>query len=587
MPPTASIPTPPAAALDVEKVRRDFPILAERSGGHPLIYVDNAATTQKPRQVIDAESRYYGSQNANIHRGVYALSQLATRLYEETRVKAQRFLNAAEPAEIIFTRGTTEAINLVAHSYARAFLKPGDEVLVSALEHHSNIVPWQIACELTGAKLRVIPMNDAGELLMDEYAKLLNPRTKLVAVNHVSNALGTVNPIAEIIAQAHAVGAKVLIDGAQWVAHHATDVRRLDADFYAFSAHKLYGPTGVGVLYGKRVLLDAIPPYQSGGDMIASVTFEKTVYAELPNKFEAGTPNIAGGVALGAAIDYVLSIGFEKIAAHEAELLAYATAEFQKLPGVRIIGTARDKAAVISFVVEDPPLSSLDVGTRLDFEGVAVRTGHHCCQPIMDRFGIPATTRASFGLYNTKHDVDTLVAALRKILDKHREKAGSADLRAQIFVVKYPEAAAPTPAAAAEEIANLFEFLDDWQARYQQIIEFGEKLPPMPAAMKNEATRVHGCQSVVHLSARTKPGTRDTIEFLADSDADIVRGLIAILEKIYSGQRAADVAAFDIEGFLSRLGLDANLSMTRRNGLASMIKRLRAEAAALTAKFSS
>ena len=402
-----------AAPYDVRRLRADFPILAETVHGRPLVYLDNAATTQKPRAVIEAERRFYEQDNANIHRGVHLLSQRATEAYEAARVKIQRFLNARSEKEIIFTRGATEAINLVAATYGRRHVGAGDEIVVSAMEHHSDIVPWQMLCEEKGAVLRVIPMNDAGELLLDEYERLLSPRTRIVAVAYVSNALGTVNPVDRIIALAHAQGVPVLVDAAQAVQHLPVDVQALDCDFLVFSGHKIYGPTGVGVLYGKQALLEAMPPYQGGGDMIRSVTFEKTTFAPLPARFEAGTPNIAGGIALGAAIDYVQSVGLAAIARHEADLLAYATEAVQEVPGLRIIGTAREKASVLSFVLDGA--HPHDIGTILDREGVAIRTGHHCAQPVMQRFGIPATARASFALYNTREEVDALVAGLHKV----------------------------------------------------------------------------------------------------------------------------------------------------------------------------
>lgn len=581
---TTKIPAPhatrAAGAFDPGKVRKDFPILHTQSKGKPLVYLDNAATTQKPRAVIDAITRYYERENANIHRGVYQLSQLATAKYETARRKVAEFVNAASDHEIIFTRGTTESINLVASSWGRAFLKAGDEVIVSALEHHSNIVPWQIACDMAGAKLRVIPMNDAGELQMDEYAQLLSGRTKMVAVNHVSNSLGTINPAREIIRRAHAVGAKVLIDGAQWVAHHPTDVRALDADFYAFSSHKLYGPTGMGVLYGKSQLLNSMPPYQGGGDMIRSVTFEKTEYADLPNKFEAGTPHIAGAVGLAAAIDYVQSVGLEQAGAHEAMLLQRATEQLNEIPGVRLIGTAADKAAVISFVVDHPPISSLDLGLQLDQQGIAVRTGHHCCQPVMDRFGIPGTARASFAMYNTVEEVDAFVGALREIIADAKGKAAAPRTAAPQRVngdIQFPEPQADSPQAAADQLAEDFEFLGDRDARNEYVLELGEKLLPMPQEMKTEATRVHGCMSTVHLFGRRRPGKDDDrLDFLADSDAHIVRGLIGILQKLFAGQRAGDILAFDVEAFFNRIGLDQFVSTQRRNGLAGMVKRIRA-----------
>jgi cysteine desulfurase / selenocysteine lyase len=399
--------------LDVAKIREDFPILKQKVHGKPLVYLDNAATSQKPKPVIEAEMRFYENDNSNIHRGVHELSERATKAYEDTRIKVQRFLNAAESREIIFVRGTTEAINLVAQTYGRKYLAAGDEILITAMEHHSNIVPWQMLSEEKGTRLRVVPINDRGELIMEEFEKLLGPRTKLVSVAHVSNALGTINPVAKIVEMAHRTNVPVLIDGAQAAPHRELDVRELDCDFYAFSGHKVFGPTGIGVLYGKAKLLEAMPPYQGGGDMISSVTFEKTIYNVIPYKFEAGTPNIAGVVGLGAAIDYLNAVGLENIAAYEEDLLEYATAAISKLPGVCIIGTAKEKAGVISFVMEG--IHPHDAGTVLDQEGIAVRTGHHCAQPVMQRFGVSATTRASFAFYNTREEVDALVAGIRKV----------------------------------------------------------------------------------------------------------------------------------------------------------------------------
>jgi cysteine desulfurase/selenocysteine lyase len=400
-------------SFDVERIRKDFPILRTKVHGHSLVYLDNAATSQKPQSVIDALVRYYESGNANIHRGVHYLSQIATEEFEMAREMVRAFVNAAHTSEIIFTRGTTEAINLVAQTYGRQHVGAGDEVLITAMEHHSNIVPWQLLCEEKGAKLRVAPINDAGELLLDEYEKLLGPRTKLVAVGHVSNALGTINPLKRMVAMAHAHGVPVLVDGAQAVPHLAVDVQDLDADFYTFSGHKMYGPTGIGVLYGKHALLDAMPPYQGGGDMISSVTFEKTTYNKLPHKFEAGTPDMAGVAGLKAAIEYMNGIGIAKIAAHEHDLLEYATEVVSALPGVRLIGTAREKASVLSFVLDE--VHPHDIGTILDQQGIAVRTGHHCAQPVMERFHIPATVRASFAVYNTKAEIDALVRGIRKV----------------------------------------------------------------------------------------------------------------------------------------------------------------------------
>lgn len=395
--------------------RADFPILSSRVYDQPLVYLDNAATTQKPLAVIDAEQYYYCHDNANVHRGIHALSQRATDDFEAARAKVQAFINAASADEIIFVRGATEAINLVAQSYGRNRFKAGDEIILSTMEHHSNIVPWQLLCQQTGARLRIVPVNDAGELEMNAFEALLNTRTRLVAVTHVSNALGTVNPVHEIIQRAHAHHVPVLVDGAQAIAHLPVDVLALDCDFYAFSGHKLYGPTGIGVLYGKKELLEGMPPYQGGGDMIRSVTFEETTYNTLPYKFEAGTPNIAGVIGLGAAVDYLKGIGLDEIAAHERLLLDYATQSVADIPGLRIIGNARDKTGILSFVMEG--IHPHDIGTILDRQGVAIRTGHHCTMPLMQRYGVAATARASFALYNTKQEVDTLAKALLKVTE--------------------------------------------------------------------------------------------------------------------------------------------------------------------------
>jgi cysteine desulfurase / selenocysteine lyase len=399
--------------FNVWTIREDFPILKRQIHGKPLVYLDNAATSQKPQVVIDTLNRYYTEDNANIHRGVHYLSEKATQAYEDARIKVRNFLHAPSEHEIIFTRNVSEAINLVVHSYGRKFLKAGDEIIISAMEHHSNIVPWQMLCEEKGTVLRVVPINDAGEFLLDAYEKLLNPRTKFVAVTHVSNALGSILPVRQIIDMAHRRNIPVLIDGAQAVPHFKVDVQELDCEFYGFSGHKLYGPTGIGILHGKAALLDAMPPYQGGGDMIRSVTFEKTIFAPIPSKFEAGTPYIAGGIGLGAAIDYLEDIGMEAINAYEQGLLAYAMDAVGAIPGVRIFGTAREKAGVVSFSVEG--VHPHDIGTILDQEGIAIRTGHHCAQPVMERFGVPAMARASFAFYNTQSEIDALVAGIHKV----------------------------------------------------------------------------------------------------------------------------------------------------------------------------
>ncbi len=399
--------------FDIERVRSDFPILQQKIHGHPLVYLDNAATSQKPRAVIDAIVSYYERDNANIHRGVHYLSERATEEFENARKTVQNFLHAARPSEIIFVRSATEAINLVAQTYGRAHVGAGDEVVITAMEHHSNIVPWQMLCEEKSAKLRVAPINDEGELILEDFERLLGPKTKLVSVGHVSNALGTINPLKQIIKLAHAKNIPVLVDGAQAIPRLPVNVQDLECDFYVLSGHKTYGPTGIGILYGKQALLEAMPPYQGGGDMISSVTFEKTTYNKVPHKFEAGTPDMSGAVGLRAAIEYLNRLGMENIEKYEHELLVYATQKVTALPGVRVIGTAKEKAGVLSFVIEG--VHPHDVGTILDQEGIAIRTGHHCAQPVMDRYKIDATARASFGLYNTKEEIDALVKGIKKV----------------------------------------------------------------------------------------------------------------------------------------------------------------------------
>ncbi len=404
--------------FDVRRIREDFPVLHQTVFGKPLVYLDNAATSQKPRTVIEAISRFYTLDNSNIHRGLHALSERATEAYEACRSKARRFLNAAEDREIVFVRGTTEAINLVAHSYGRAHVGPGDEVLITTMEHHSNIVPWQILCEEKGARLRVSPIDDHGQLLLDAFEGLLTPRTRIVALAHVSNALGTINPVRRIVEMAHRRGVPVLVDGAQAAPHLGIDVRALDCDFYALSGHKMFGPTGVGVLYGKAALLDGMPPYQGGGDMIASVTFEKTIFNRLPYKFEAGTPHIAGVIGLGAAFDYLEGIDSAGRQAHEHDLMEYATDRIAGLPRVRMVGTAKEKTSVLSFVIDG--VHPHDIGTILDRGGIAIRAGHHCAQPLMERFGVVATARASLALYNTRGEIDALAAGIGKVLEVFR-----------------------------------------------------------------------------------------------------------------------------------------------------------------------
>ena len=408
-----ALPSPPPVQFDPERARADFPILRQKIHGRPLVYLDNAATSQKPQRVIDAISNFYSTTNANVHRGVHALSERATEQFELAREKVRAFINAPKVEEIVFVRGATEAINLVAQSFGRSRLRRGDEILVSAMEHHSNIVPWQLLCESTGAVLRVAPINDDGELVVGEFEAMLGAKTRLVALAHVSNALGTINPVRQLIAAAHSRGVPVLLDGAQAIPHLKVDVKALDCDFYVFSGHKMFGPMGIGALFGKAELLESMPPYQGGGDMILSVTFEKTIYNRVPYKFEAGTPDVGGAIGLGSAIDYLNSLGMEQIAAYEHDLLVYATAAISRVPGVRLVGTARQKAGVISFLLGD--IHPHDIGTILDQEGIAIRTGHHCAQPVMQRFGVDATARASLAFYNTREDIDRLVAGLERV----------------------------------------------------------------------------------------------------------------------------------------------------------------------------
>lgn len=405
-------------AFDVERIRRDFPILHQQIHGQPLAYLDNGASSQKPQCVINAIVQCYRHDYANVHRAVHTLGERTTQAYEQARTKVKTFINARDEREIIYVRGTTEAINLVAQSFARPHLRSGDEILITEMEHHSNIVPWQMVCEQSGALLRVVPVTDQGELRLEEYQRLLGPRTRLVAVTHISNVLGSINPLRQIIDMAHANGTPVLVDGAQAVPHMAVDVQALDCDFYAFSGHKMYGPSGIGILYGKAELLEAMPPYQGGGDMIRSVSFEKTEYNVLPYKFEAGTPHIAGAIGLGAAVDFLSAVGLQAVVAHEYALLAYATAVLGEIPGLRIIGTAKDKASIVSFTLKG--IHAHDVGTVLDRAGIAVRAGHHCAMPLMKRYGLAATTRASFGLYNTRDEIDRLVQALHRTRELFR-----------------------------------------------------------------------------------------------------------------------------------------------------------------------
>lgn len=582
-----------------ESIRGDFPILQTTMSGRALVYLDNGATTQKPQTVIDALVNYYSRDNANIHRGVYELSQRATDHYEAARGKVAKLLGVADPAECIFVRGTTEGVNLVASSWGSQNLSPGDEVIVTGLEHHSNIVPWQLACDRAQAKLVVWLPNEAGELELPELQKLLNSRTKMVAIQHVSNALGTVHDVPSITAAAHAVGARVLVDGAQWVGHYATSLPEVDCDFYTFSGHKLFAPTGIGVLWGKRELLEAMPPYQGGGDMIETVAFEKSTYAPLPNRFEAGTPNIAGAIGLGAAIDYVLHLGFDRIAAYEDELLQYATEQLSLLPGVRILGTAARKASVVSFVIESPSIAPLDIATHLSGQGIAIRTGHHCCMPLMGQLQVSGTSRVSLAMYNTPAEIDVLVTSLGELIADRTQKANarsrdSADSESapassardsgddSELPITFAPASARSPQDAAENLAEEFLTFDDRESKTELLLELGQELPSDFEILKKISTAVPGCMSEVYLVGRPIPDQPERFEFAADSNAEIVRGLIAILSTLFSGQSAQSVLDFDIEPFFRRIGLEQFVSTQRRSGLDGMIRRIRTLATAIT-----
>jgi cysteine desulfurase / selenocysteine lyase len=576
-----------------DRIRGDFPILKTEMHGHPLIYLDNAATTQKPQSVIDALVNYYSNDNANIHRGLYELSQRATDRYEAARHKVAKFLNAGADEECIFVRGSTEGINLVASSWGRVHLQPDDEVIVTGLEHHSNIVPWQMACAASGARLRVWYPQPDGTLLLDGLDELLNERTKMVAVQHVSNALGTIHDVEGIAQRVRATGSRLLIDGAQWVAHHATDVQQLGCDFYVFSGHKLYGPTGIGVLWGRGDLLESLPPYQGGGDMIESVSFEKTTYARLPNRFEAGTANIAGAIGLGAAIDYVTQLGFSEIAEYENQLLEYATGMLLKIPGLRIIGSSSHKAAVISFVCEQPSIAAMDVATFLANRGIAIRTGHHCCMPLMGLFKLSGTSRVSMAMYNTREEIDQLYNALSALVDSRRsaasaEQTGTSptaaageEQPAEPREIAFAASVADSAQAAADELADEFLEFDDRESKMELLMELGLELPDYFESLKRISTPVPGCMSEVYLVGRPLPEDPARFEFAADSNAQIVRGLIAVLEKIFSGQPAAEIIEFDIEQFFRRIGLDQFISTQRRSGLDGMVRRVKTLAGAI------
>ncbi|RMF37240.1 MAG: SufS family cysteine desulfurase [Planctomycetota bacterium] len=570
-----------------QTVRADFPILDTHMRGHPLVYLDNGATTQKPRQVIDALVHYYTHLNANVHRGMYELSQRATEAFESARRRVATFLHAPDHRECIFVKGTTEAINLVANSWAAVNLGPGDEIVITGLEHHSNIVPWQMACQRTGAKLRVVYSDEHGRLSLDAFQRVLSDRTRIVAMQHVSNALGIIHPVQEMVAAARAVGAVTMLDGAQWVGHQATDVQALGCDFYAFSGHKLYGPTGIGVLWGRAELLESMPPYQGGGDMIESVAFEKTTYAPLPNKFEAGTPHIAGAIGLAAAIEYVAHLGWDRIFQQENQLLEYATERLQAIAGLRILGNARPKAAIISFVLEDPPVAPLDIARALDEQGIAIRAGHHCCMPLMGQLQVTGTCRASMAFYNTMDDIDRLADALEALVGTRQkqelaqDRSGGGEAGGELAdQIVFAPAWAGSVEEAADRLAEEFLEFDDRESKTELLMDMAHRLPHAFAALKQLSPPVPGCMSEVYLVGRPCPNDPQKFEFAADSNAEVVRGLIALLQRLFSGQAADAILQFDTDAFFRRIGLDEFVSTQRRSGLNGMIQRIHALARA-------
>ena len=557
------------APLDPEMIRKQFSVLSQEVHKHPLIYLDNAATTQKPASVIHALQNYYQHGNANVHRAAHYLSAKATHAFEEARETVRHFLHAAHTEEIIWTRGTTEAINLVANSWGRSQLKPGDEILVSHLEHHANIVCWQMLAESTGAVLKVIEIDENGDIDFDHFLKLLTPETKLLAVTHTSNAIGTVTPVENMIAAAKNVGATVLIDGAQAVAHQKVDVQKLGCDFYVFSGHKLYGPTGIGVLYGKRDLLNAMPPWQTGGEMIERVSFSGTTFNTLPFKFESGTPHIAGAIGLAKAIEFLQQFDINQIQAHENHLLKQAEDGLKKIKGIRIIGQAKHKAPVVSFISEQ--LHSQDIGMLLDQQGIAVRTGHHCAMPLMERMNLSGTVRASFALYNTVEDVQQFIQALEQL---HNDSVPMVSDQQQ-SITEIPDIY--TLPFTHSDIQKTLQPLKSWQDKYRQIMLLGKKLPGLPDQLKTVDVIIRGCESTVWLHHYYDDETMQ-LYFAADSDARIIRGLIALVLVALSGKKAEDIEQTDLDSWFRELDLYNHLSPSRGNGLKAIIEEIRSTA---------
>ncbi len=552
--------------LDINRLRAEFPLLSRRVNGQRLIYLDNAATAQKPRAVIDAVNRYYRQQNANVHRGSHQLSNDATGLFEQARQSVARFINAPDSRELIWTRGTTEAINLVAQSYGRTMLRPGDEILLTTLEHHANIVPWQLLAQQTGAVIRVAGVHPDGGLDCDQFYDLLNARTKLVALTHASNALGTINPVKALTTAAKAVGAVVLIDGAQSTPHLSVDVQAIGCDFYAFSGHKVFGPTGIGALWGRRALLDAMPPWQAGGEMIERVSFSGTTFNRLPFKFEAGTPNIAGAIGLAAALEWLMAQDRAALEAHEASLLQHTLNCCSAIKGFQPIGTAANKVSLVSFVLAGQ--ANQDVGLLLDQQGIAIRTGHHCAMPLMEQLGLGGTLRASFAFYNTHDEIELFAQALEQI-----SRSEPHPVAASISSEQDPFDALPHGRSLSHEsVSESLLGLRDWNSRYRQIMLLGRDLPALPESLKTEQHRLHGCESQAWLLHRQNPD--GSLAFIADADARIIRGLIAIVLAALNHKSAEQIRQFDIHAYFTALDLERHLSPSRGNGLRAIVERI-------------
>ena len=568
-------PKPQPVLPDARAIRQQFTVLSQEAHGYSLVYLDNAATTQKPEKVIDAISAYYRESNANVHRASHFLSAKSTRAFETAREKVQHFLNAASSDEVIWTSGTTEAINLVANSWGRGQLQAGDEILLTCLEHHANIVPWQIIAEATGATIKVVDIMPSGELCMDSFKTQLNSRTRLLAVTHASNAIGTIPPVKAMITAATAVGAITLVDGSQAVAHMPVDVQELGCDFYVFSGHKVFGPTGIGVLYGRKELLNAMPPWQYGGEMIKKVSFTGTSFNTLPFKFEAGTPNVAGVIGLSAALDFVNHLDMDRLAAHEEILRKKAETGLKQIPGTRIVGEACNKVSVVSFVCDQ--LHNQDIGLLLDQQGVAVRTGHHCTMPLMERLGLPGTVRVSFTIYNTEEDVDQFLLALKNILDDACQTEASQVVADQPAAEGLPEFYDTVKQFTDLPVSPVLSSSHNWQEKYRQIMLLGKQLPVLPGHWKTSDAQLHGCESNVWIHHYYDQETM-SLYFAADSDARVIRGLIALVLSQVNGRKPEHISRLDIDQLFTDMGLLTHLSPSRGNGLKAIVAEIMSQA---------